>query len=695
MFTFPSFKQYLSFSIFLTLLVCVNLSYGQFLVVSTSPTHGTTGVDTAATFSITFNSAIDTTARFPYPGDLFISLYFEPDSLVSEPDSFSFSPDLQTVYFHNLHLSDFTVYRFIINDAVSQSGDSLEIPYNFTFTTNSIMPYTASVSGTINYPGGDPEGAVVILFDANPFETEEDGEVLNWTVVPSTSGIYTIDYVDSSFYWPFVIKDFFIDNSGEIELKHGGALGFLDNNGDNRPDSIYVNVGATFTGQNMTLADIYYQTARDPVPDLLTLAQAWSADAYLIQLGGDNFTANGNSLFWQYAFYSPALMQHKVWFSVGDLTTLVKPDSLGTDTSALPQNWLNSDTVMTIAEAHGGSDFRQQNPDAWVSGGCGYFGFGDDKNKFFPYYKSNLTFSPIAGLDLNILKESQSFSMPAVWNLSYYSESTNENIFFLIDALDGTVLNEAATAAAAEQVAFPIAQNWMPDAKLWGIVNQNAPVDSLGKTDLWTCLYYSATLDSLYGIFVMGQIPFYEGLTGWMPPDTSTVPAGWLDSDVCIVPAENNGGAYYRMSNQNVYVSANLGRWYFGANPDLTVWEFRYNSSTAGELVFEVDAFAGNIVTGIEKPENLNLRDKFQLYQNYPNPFNPETTISFDLPEFSSVTLTIYNLAGQKIAKLLESEITAGNHKITWNAADFASGIYIYKIKTGDYTEIKKCILLK
>ena len=131
MFTFPSFKQYLSFSIFLTLLVCVNLSYGQFLVVSTSPAHGTTSVDTAATFSITFNSAIDTTARFPYPGDLFISLYFEPDSLVSEPDSFSFSPDLQTVYFHNLHLSDFTVYRFIINDAVSQSGDSLEIPFNF------------------------------------------------------------------------------------------------------------------------------------------------------------------------------------------------------------------------------------------------------------------------------------------------------------------------------------------------------------------------------------------------------------------------------------------------------------------------------------------------------------------------------------------------------------------------------------
>ena len=192
-----------------------------------------------------------------------MELFFNPDTAIGEPDSITVSPDLRTVYVHNLHLSLSTVYRFIITDAVSLTGDSLDIPYYITFTTAPSMPYNATVSGTISYPSNDPSGAVVVLFDANPFEEEEEGEeegeIKNWTIVPAPSGLYTIDFVDSSLYWPAVIKNFYIDEDGDIELKPGSQVGFLDENGDLRPDSIYVAIGADITHIDMTLSEVYPQ----------------------------------------------------------------------------------------------------------------------------------------------------------------------------------------------------------------------------------------------------------------------------------------------------------------------------------------------------------------------------------------------------------------------------------------------------
>lgn len=691
-----SFNKIFIIAIFFVLLLGLSKSNAQFLITSTSPFHGATNVDTAATLSITFNSPFDTTARFPYPGDFFISLYFEPDSLVGEPDSFSYSQDMQTIYIHNLHLEQSTVYRFIINDAVSQSGDSLEIPFAFTFTTGLAMPSTATVSGNINYPGDDPTGAVTVLFDGNPFES--DGEVTSqfWSVVPGTSGYYNISYVDSGYYWPFVVKNFLIDEAGELELQSESSLGFLDNDGDNRPDSIYVPPHAGITNININMVDAYYQTARDPLTDLQLLAQAWSADAQLVQLGGDDLNQDGEGLFWQYEFYSQSLMQHSFWFTIGDLHTTVKPDSMEADTMALPQNWLNSDTVLAIAEDHGGSDFRQQYSDAQVSGQCGYFRFDDEKNKHFIDKNINTSPNSSFSLDFSNFKTTPLFQMPVVWGISYYSDSADADTFYLIDALDGSMLTDPTTASAAEQLAYPIAQNWMPDAKLWGVGSHWSHVDSTGTSEIWACLYYSKSVDSLHGVFVWGKIPLDMGWPGWTPPDTISIPTGWLDSDVCIAVAEDSGGADYRMNNLNVFVSANLGRHYYGGESYLdNVWEFLYTSATQGPLEILVDPYTGNIINSLDNPDDIKLPEKFTLYQNYPNPFNPETTISFDLPEYSEVDIDIYNLLGQKVANLLDKKMKAGNHKIFWNAKDFASGIYLYKITAGDYTGIKKCILLK
>ncbi len=90
------------------------------------------------------------------------------------------------------------------------------------------------------------------------------------------------------------------------------------------------------------------------------------------------------------------------------------------------------------------------------------------------------------------------------------------------------------------------------------------------------------------------------------------------------------------------------------------------------------------------------------LYQNYPNPFNPTTTISFSLTakDAEDAQLEIYNIKGQKVETLVNEVLSVGEHSIIWNGRDsnnkrVSSGIYLYKLKAGDYTDIKKMILIK
>ncbi len=87
----------------------------------------------------------------------------------------------------------------------------------------------------------------------------------------------------------------------------------------------------------------------------------------------------------------------------------------------------------------------------------------------------------------------------------------------------------------------------------------------------------------------------------------------------------------------------------------------------------------------------------FVLHQNYPNPFNPETNISFDLPKNSFVTLKIFNLIGQEVATIVNTQLEAGRHayKVSGEQFGLSSGMYLYQLKAGNYVRTKKCILLK
>lgn len=99
-------------------------------------------------------------------------------------------------------------------------------------------------------------------------------------------------------------------------------------------------------------------------------------------------------------------------------------------------------------------------------------------------------------------------------------------------------------------------------------------------------------------------------------------------------------------------------------------------------------------ISGIMENDPTPVLD-FQLFQNYPNPFNPTTAIKFSIPKAMHVSLSVYNTLGQEVTKLISSEMNAGNHIAEWNASGFTSGIYFYKLTTGDFTETKKLLLMK
>jgi hypothetical protein len=100
----------------------------------------------------------------------------------------------------------------------------------------------------------------------------------------------------------------------------------------------------------------------------------------------------------------------------------------------------------------------------------------------------------------------------------------------------------------------------------------------------------------------------------------------------------------------------------------------------------------------IAKQDLVSDKDKKESYfdaKNYPNPFNPSTTISYTLQNASAVKLTVYDRIGREVKVLVDEGQSAGTHTVEFNAADLPSGIYFYRIKTAEKTEVRKMILAK
>lgn len=85
----------------------------------------------------------------------------------------------------------------------------------------------------------------------------------------------------------------------------------------------------------------------------------------------------------------------------------------------------------------------------------------------------------------------------------------------------------------------------------------------------------------------------------------------------------------------------------------------------------------------------------FRIAPNYPNPFNPSTTIHFSLPQQAYVMLKVFDANGSEVATLVEDEIAAGEHHVTFTPAAATSGLYFYRITAGKFSQTRKAIFIK
>jgi len=100
-----------------------------------------------------------------------------------------------------------------------------------------------------------------------------------------------------------------------------------------------------------------------------------------------------------------------------------------------------------------------------------------------------------------------------------------------------------------------------------------------------------------------------------------------------------------------------------------------------------------DIATSTE--DESTLPKSFGLKQNYPNPFNPVTNIRYTLSRSAEVNLVIHNLLGEEVTVIVNEIQSAGEYQAEWDASDFSSGIYFYRLVAGDLVQTKKMLLLK
>jgi hypothetical protein len=169
-----------------------------------------------------------------------------------------------------------------------------------------------------------------------------------------------------------------------------------------------------------------------------------------------------------------------------------------------------------------------------------------------------------------------------------------------------------------------------------------------------------------------------------------------------------NGRTEIRYSIEKQDKSYNFAGTVFDSHPSAKINQFNgihfavNNPNTTALKLTNVLVDYGNPITitdsyALTSAQSLDsgLPTSYSLSQNYPNPFNPTTIIQFSLPKNSNVKLIVYDILGRVVAQLVNKDLVAGYYKINFNAASIASGVYFYSLKAGDFTNVKKLMLLK
>jgi hypothetical protein len=171
----------------------------------------------------------------------------------------------------------------------------------------------------------------------------------------------------------------------------------------------------------------------------------------------------------------------------------------------------------------------------------------------------------------------------------------------------------------------------------------------------------------------------------------------WLENSPLVNSYTRDGNLFLEFDNMEIFETMDE---YYKRYDDIKLHLTGYIDGEDGGWFIGSDQMVYNPGSkdNLTKSIAQTTPEKFALQQNYPNPFNPETEIGFQLPEANSVNIKIFNLLGQEVRAFNDMVYEAGAHIIRWDGRNdsgypVSSGIYIYKIQAGDFSQAKKMIL--
>ncbi|MEQ9308464.1 MAG: T9SS type A sorting domain-containing protein [Balneolaceae bacterium] len=423
-----------------------------------------------------------------------------------------------------------------------------------------------------------------------------------------------------------------------------------------------------------------------------------------------------------------------------------------TSIKPLPEVYINSDEAASIIENAGGTSFRAQfsgeegfwnmnlealhsywdyeldpTPNAPVMWRAEYSGFSYDPetSEYTDGYLLIL-------LDIEtgevIYTDSEGGSFNPTSHITF-DEAVAISDTLLDQLPNDPVIIGGATRYSSFDIAFnrtgKMGSDRVYSKKGKSIIDNEFIVDPDGNAFSWEMYAYDAVKDSALSFIVTEFEAYLDGYFSdndleedFSFSDLKPITVNHIDSDSAAFLIDAEGGLEFRSKlseldsewywEMELEILHNFFDYPLDNTPNAPVtwrgdyyaWAYDEGSESflMDSLIIYLDAETGAVLYSsipVSNEDEPETPEEFSLSQNYPNPFNPTTNIPFTLSEASRVEISVYSILGQKVATIVNGLYPVGSHNIQWDARNLASGVYIYRMQAGGFTQTKKMILLK